>query len=268
MSEILPPDGGPSPNVSSEHAFAAISADGRSEPVPAATAAIASCAELAKIVLGNQPLNTILTRIAQVAQQAIPGVDDVSVTLMDLDRPRTVAFSGQLGPALDERQYRAGFGPCMDAAVTGDLVEVTDTAIDTLYPEFSRQAARAGIRRVLALGLVAPAPGGSGALNLYSAGEPFDQDVRKAAVAFTSYAAVAVMNAAVVSGAINEAEQLRQAMDSRAAIEQAKGIIMATRRCSPDEAFDVLRQTSSRANQKLRLIAQDIVTKVLSSDIG
>jgi AmiR/NasT family two-component response regulator len=56
-----------------------------------------------------------------------------------------------------------------------------------------------------------------------------------------------------------EVEGLRAAMASRAVIEQAKGIIMATAHCTADEAFDLLKQQSQYMNRKLRDIACDLV---------
>ncbi|NHC16652.1 ANTAR domain-containing protein, partial [Motilibacter deserti] len=72
------------------------------------------------------------------------------------------------------------------------------------------------------------------------------------------YAAVAVANATSFANARAEAEQMAQAMASRAVIEQAKGVIMATRHVTADEAFTMLIEASQRANRKLRDIALDI----------
>ena len=59
-----------------------------------------------------------------------------------------------------------------------------------------------------------------------------------------------------------ELEGLRRAMESRAVIEQAKGILMAqSPSFGPDEAFEVLRRASQRENVKLREIAQRIVDR-------
>jgi AmiR/NasT family two-component response regulator len=55
------------------------------------------------------------------------------------------------------------------------------------------------------------------------------------------------------------AENLRIAMTSRATIEQAKGMIMASRRCTPEEAFETLVRASQRSNLRLRDIAARIV---------
>ena len=52
---------------------------------------------------------------------------------------------------------------------------------------------------------------------------------------------------------------MRLAMDSRAVIEQAKGVLMAQRHVDSDQAFEILRQASQRYNRKLREIAEGIV---------
>lgn len=59
----------------------------------------------------------------------------------------------------------------------------------------------------------------------------------------------------------SEVMHLRRALSSRAAIEQAKGIVMADRRCSPDEAFDVLRNLSTDTNVRLAEVALALVYK-------
>jgi AmiR/NasT family two-component response regulator len=48
-------------------------------------------------------------------------------------------------------------------------------------------------------------------------------------------------------------------MDSRAVIEQAKGIIMSERRCRPDEAFAILSTISQTSNRRLRDVAVALV---------
>ncbi len=50
-------------------------------------------------------------------------------------------------------------------------------------------------------------------------------------------------------------------MESRAVIEQAKGILMQAQGCDPDEAFQILVRASQNQNRKLRAIAAEIVTR-------
>ncbi|HEX8495694.1 MAG TPA: ANTAR domain-containing protein [Actinomycetales bacterium] len=56
-----------------------------------------------------------------------------------------------------------------------------------------------------------------------------------------------------------EAGQLREAMVTRATIEQAKGVIMGLRRCSTDQAFNELKSVSQRENIKIRELAAALV---------
>jgi AmiR/NasT family two-component response regulator len=68
-------------------------------------------------------------------------------------------------------------------------------------------------------------------------------------------------NAELYTSARQLATHLAAALESRGVIEQAKGILMATQGCGPDEAFDILRRASQRQNRKLRLIAENIVSR-------
>ena len=71
--------------------------------------------------------------------------------------------------------------------------------------------------------------------------------------------AVVVLNADTHAQLGEQARNMRLAMDSRAVIEQAKGVLMAQRHIDADQAFDVLREASQRYNRKLRDIATGIV---------
>ena len=62
-------------------------------------------------------------------------------------------------------------------------------------------------------------------------------------------------------GEIQVLENMAEAMRSRATIEQAKGMLMASSHCSADEAFAMLVHASQRENRKLRDIAFEIVER-------
>ena len=59
----------------------------------------------------------------------------------------------------------------------------------------------------------------------------------------------------------DEVQDLRAALRTRPVIEQAKGILMADRGCTPDEAFEMLSAASQRENRKIRDIAQAMVDR-------
>jgi hypothetical protein len=61
-----------------------------------------------------------------------------------------------------------------------------------------------------------------------------------------------------------EVDQLRSAMASRAAIEQAKGILMLLTSCGDQAAFDLLAHISSHTHRKVR----DVATAITSSAAG
>ena len=62
-----------------------------------------------------------------------------------------------------------------------------------------------------------------------------------------------------VDALTTEVEQLRAAMASRAAIEQAKGVVMLLMGCSEQVAFDLLAHISSHTHRKVRDVAGVIV---------
>jgi transcriptional regulator with GAF, ATPase, and Fis domain len=213
--------------------------------------------ELSRLLIGSQPLSEVLDRVAHLARAAVPGIDEVSVTLVQEGRAGTVVFTGDLAVQLDERQYEDGFGPCLDAARTGQVIQVADTSSDTAYPDYARQAARSGVTRSLSLGL--PILGETvGALNMYArSGHGFDAATVAAADDFLVPAAVAVGNAALYQHTTAQVEQLHEAMAYRSVIEQAKGMIMASRQCtetkpSPSSSTCPRRRTASCGSWRKR----------------
>jgi transcriptional regulator with GAF, ATPase, and Fis domain len=224
--------------------------------------------ELGTVILGAQPLERVLEQVAWLALRTLPGADEVSVTLIEGDRPRSAAFTGPLAMALDERQYQAGFGPCLDAAITGDTVTIDDTAHEEVYRDFARHARAQHVTATLSVGLPIPQRV-IGALNIYGTrGRSFDADSARLAETFAGYAAVALANAALYQSTVDLAENLQQAMHSRAVIEQAKGILMGQNRCTPDAAFAMLSNVSQRENRKLRDVARTIVARVAHGPHG
>ena len=55
------------------------------------------------------------------------------------------------------------------------------------------------------------------------------------------------------------ADNLQVALESRAVIDQAKGVLMERYKLSADQAFQLLAQASMHANRKVRDIAEHLV---------
>jgi GAF domain-containing protein len=216
-------------------------------------------AQLGQIRLSETDLNAVLKTIAHLAKDTLPGASEVSVTLVRDGKASTAAFTGDVALQLDEAQYEAGHGPCLDASATAATLFVPHTAHECRWPHWAARAAERGVNSSLSIGLPIEEVA-TGALNIY-ASEPaaFDDDTIVLAEKFAGYAAIALANAHLYDATATLAQQLQTAMESRAVIEQAKGVIMAARRCTADEAFSILRRLSQDSNRKLRDVAASIV---------
>jgi GAF domain-containing protein len=215
--------------------------------------------QLGRLSLREHSMESLLQSVTELAKQALPGKPETSVSLLDRGRPSTAVFTGPLARDCDESQYGFGYGPCLHAAGIGELVEVADARVDTRWREYMRRAVEYG-----ALGsLSVPLPiteGVAGALNIYVR-EPnaFDEESRSVATRFAPYAAVAVANMHAYQKSRDMAENLQSALDSRAVIDQAKGILMERYKLSPDQAFHALARASMQSNTKVRDIAEHLV---------
>jgi GAF domain-containing protein len=217
--------------------------------------------ELGRIRLAETDLPGILARIAELAKAVISDVADISVTLVRGSDARTAAFTGKMALELDERQYEVGHGPCLEAARSGATISVTDMTAETRWPNWTPRAAAASVASSLSIGL--PIEGTVvGALNIYAAKpEAFDDEAVILAQTFASYAAVALANAHLYDTTATLAQRMQVAMESRAVIDQAKGIIMGERRCTAEEAFAILSKVSQDSNRKLRDVAAALVDR-------
>lgn len=66
-------------------------------------------------------------------------------------------------------------------------------------------------------------------------------------------------NAHLYDATASLAQHMQAAMEHRAVIEQAKGILIGERHCTPDEAFAILAKLSQDTNTKLRDVASALV---------
>ncbi|MEU4674830.1 ANTAR domain-containing protein [Amycolatopsis sp. NPDC023774] len=211
----------------------------------------------------NGALDTTLQLVCRQLVHVIPGADLASITLVRNGTPTTAACTDRLAFDIDTDQYRAGSGPCLEAAETGKIVRVDVSTADVRWPEFTRSALAAGVASYLAAPLVVDAAH-SGSLNLYGYHTHGYRDVEGALLElFVTAVEAALRSTARYLGARREAAQLRTALVSRAVIDQAKGILMGARGIAADEAFQLLVAQSQRENLKLRDCAERLVTAVL-----
>ena len=221
---------------------------------------------LAQVLAGERTVQGVLRRVVEVAQKAVPGADLVSITLRSPAGYTTPVETDALATRLDEIQYRLDEGPCVEATRMAGLGLTYSANLRRCseYPRFGAAAAALGVHSVLAIGMF-PHGGDAprmGALNIYSYEigglDELDRDI---AVVLGAHASTALAATTACTAAELEAAQLRQALNSRDVIGQAKGILMERRRISADEAFDVLRSASQSLNVKLAKVAATLVER-------
>jgi len=188
----------------------------------------------------------------------IVGSEMASLTIRDQHgTPTTAVWTTPSVLPLDEVQYDHDSGPCLDAAKLHTAFRVDDTETDERWPEYASLAVARGVFSSLSVPLII---GGEslGSANFYDQALGFftPERVRLAEVV-TAQCSIAAHYWSVA----REATTLAAALESRATIEQAKGVIMATTGCSPDDAFALLRDQSQSENRKLREIAAEVVTR-------
>jgi transcriptional regulator with GAF, ATPase, and Fis domain len=211
------------------------------------------------VMVGESSLEETLGRLADLANDTISASDMVSMTMLVDGRPLTAAFTDVTASEIDNAQYHSGLGPGLDAMryQHGQRVNSADT--DERWPPFAEAAAAHGILSSLSLPLVV-GDATIGAINCYSRRPiAFSADDERIGSAFATPAAVAVTNAQAYWDARHRNERLSLAFQSRATIEQAKGIVMAVQHCDADQAFEMLVRASQHQNRKLRDIADRIV---------
>ncbi len=215
--------------------------------------------QLASIALAEHSLHSVLQTVADLISEVMPGDIDASVSLLVADRATTVVYTGQLALDLDESQYGRGYGPCLHAASSGEPVEITDARTDPRWADYMERAVQRGSLSSLSLPLGSAEEIGA-ALNIYAReAASFDDESRRIGAKFARFAGVAVANMHAYQSARELADNLQAALEARAVIDQAKGILMERLKLTPDQAFQLLARVSMASNRKLRDLAEHLV---------
>jgi GAF domain-containing protein len=219
-------------------------------------------AALSRFLVADVSIGDTLQRVAEITQRAVPAAEFVGISMLDDDgAPTTAIFTDVKSPEIDQAQYDSGDGPCLTSWREQRVVRLDDTrARRPDFPEFAVAAAAHGIGSVLSVPLGA-SDHRMGALNLYGVtARAFSTADESVARQLATTATAVLANATAYWSAYQLGEDMRSAMESRAVIEQAKGILMAeTPGTDAEAAFDLLAKASQRENVKLREIAARIV---------
>lgn len=171
-----------------------------------------------------------------------------------------VASSSEETRLLEVFQLQNNQGPCLDCVRTGTAVSSADLAAEVdRWPLFVPAALDAGFRSVAAVPLRLRDQT-IGGLNMFDArAQPVETQAQRLAQAFADVATIGILQRRSLHRSTQVAEQLQYALNSRVAIEQAKGVLAERNAVSLDVAFAGLRRYARDHNLKLTDVALSVV---------
>jgi GAF domain-containing protein len=210
-------------------------------------------------------LTVLASRCVQLLDAAAAGIllADASGQL------RVMAASTEEIALLELFQVQNHEGPCMDSFLTGQVVAEQDMRAGSVWPRFAAESVDAGYPSVCAVPLRLRDVV-LGCLNLFMT-EPVrlsDGDV-DLAQALADVASIAIMQDQAARNAAEREARLQHALNSRIAIEQAKGMLAEHGAVDMNEAFDRLRRFARHHNRRLTEVADSLVNGQLRvTDVG
>jgi GAF domain-containing protein len=200
-----------------------------------------------------------LQRVTE-ATRTVLEVEGAGLTLVHEDGPpRWVAATDAAMELLEHVQHDFGEGPYLQAFAQDRAISIQDLQA---APAWTRIAAVVGQLHVAGVLSVPVRLAGQpvGTLDVYSTQpRPWTARELEAVAEFAAVAAELVTAGVELANRELEVAQLRQALTNRVWIEQAKGVLAATRGTGPDAAFQQLRATARATNRKLAEVAQEVV---------
>jgi GAF domain-containing protein len=170
-------------------------------------------------------LLNLMGRIAREAVRLLDGVGWAGITAQFDGPPLTAAHTDIRVLVVDERQYAADDGPCLQAMRSGVTVAMTLDQVRRRWPQLAATADRVGVRSFLAVPLRV-GDQSVGVLNLYSAADHVPTPDPDLLTVLTEYAGRGLTD--YRNHQPGHADQAyRQAVTDQATIEQAIGVLMA-----------------------------------------
>ena len=211
-----------------------------------------SLEELQRFTDAQSPFDHSLANVVAVASEIAPNCD-IGITLADNSHSEILLARSALARELDGVQRSTRTGPCIEAVRDGTWVRgpVTD------WPELARSPNAHRVTEVIAIPMAGDAV--RGVINVYVREGDLGSHTLRLLELLAEQGATALFNAGLLEAGTTLIANLNRALENRGVIEQAKGLLMAQHRCSPEDAFAMLRSASQRENVKLQAIAERMV---------
>jgi GAF domain-containing protein len=192
-------------------------------------------------------------------------VEEVALFLVDAAGGLGVAAAtAPDAHAVESLVLAAEASPCLHAFETGTPVGVDDIRnTREEWVEFAQILQAADFRSVHAIPLrVGEKTIGVASLFSRYPYTPSAVDTEVAAAVMKA-AAIAIVQSRALAEQLILTGQLQQALNSRIAIEQAKGVVAQTRQLPMEDAFSLIRDQARRTGQTLQVVSQRIVERTL-----
>lgn len=226
---------------------------------PRETRVLGAVVSLVDSLLVDFDVVELLTELTENCAQLLD-VEAAALLLADpLDQLRLLAATSEQARELELFQLQADEGPCVECYSTGNPVSVADLATHTQrWPRFVPAAIDLGFAAVHAVPMRA-AGIVMGALGLFGTrpGELSDADLLVGQT-LAHIASVAILQEHAPTPT-TVVPQLRSALISRIAVEQAKGFLREALQVSVEEAFRLLRTYARTHNDHLTDVARRLV---------
>ena len=215
--------------------------------------------ELGRLRFGEMRVEDAMHQVVQTTH-AIFAVDGASLMLANAEHHLlNAAVSDARMKHLEELQIRHQEGPCISAFEDKQLVSAEDLAQEIRWPAFSPHAVARGVGAVLA----SPIPYNQDAVGVVAVmseqRHPWSAEAELALLAFTDLAALLIATMLMGEQQTELAAQLQTALNSRAIIEQAKGVLIERQGLSAHAAYQQLRAQARSERRKLAVVSADLV---------
>ena len=218
--------------------------------------------ELADTLVSDYDVIEVLDRLVGYSA-ALLSADAAGIMLVDPRGQLRVVASSEEADWTELMQIQADQGPCVDCVRTGQPVTVTD--LDDAagrWPHFiAALSGRGGYRSVHALPLRLRGHA-IGARNLFHTrpGPLPDADLHLGQ-ALADVATIGILQERAMRHGEVVTEQLQAALNSRVAIEHAKGVLAQQGTLTMDTAFDRMRRYSRGHDLLLGEVARRVITE-------
>ncbi|BBY50740.1 transcriptional regulator [Mycolicibacterium arabiense] len=231
-------------------------------PTPADELA-AVFAHLSGILLTEATVKSALETLTSLTANTIGNSIGAGISLLSADGKRTSsAATDPLVERLDDLQYDLDQGPCLSSWRELAAFRSDGREDEGRWPAWVPRARELGMRSFLSAPLI-HADKAYGAMKVYSTQlDAFDEQDEDLLRRFGEQAAIFVGNVQTVEAATRVSDSLKETLRIRDVVATARGIVMARRQVSSEDALRELMADSHRTRRSLRDVAESVVDSV------